>query len=75
MKITHSLKNKLIALVLAAMVPLLCLTVYLIFALQNYSEAYDDIVSNMTIANSYNLNFKEQMDESIYKLVVGAVTF
>ena len=29
----------------------------------------------MTIANSYNLNFKEEMDESLYKLVVGAVTF
>lgn len=75
MKIMHSLKNKLIVLVLVSMVPLLCLTVYVIFALQNYSEAYDEIVSNMTVANNYNLNFKEQMDESCYKLVVGAVTF
>ena len=29
----------------------------------------------MTVANSYNLNFKEELDESIYKLVVGSVTF
>ena len=75
MKIMNTLKDKLIALVIVAMVPLLVLTFYVIFALQNYSEAYDDIVSNMTIANSYNLNFKEQMDESMYKLVAGAVTF
>ena len=75
MHITYSLKNKLIILVLTAMLPLLMLTVYVIFALENYSEAYDEIVSNMTIANSYNLDFKDEMDESIYKLVVGAVTF
>lgn len=28
----------------------------------------------MTVANNYNLNFKEEMDESLYKLVVGYVT-
>lgn len=75
LKITYSLRNKLILLVAVAVVPLLALTVYIIFALQNYSNAYDSIVSNMTVANSYNLNFKEELDESIYKLVVGSVTF
>jgi len=73
--ITYSLRNKLIMLVVIAMAPLLGLTIYVIFALQNYSTAYDEIVSNMTVANSYNLNFKEELDESIYKLVVGTVTF
>ena len=75
MNITYSLRNKLIALVVVAMAPLLILTIYVIVALQNYSTAYDEIVSNMTVANSYNLNFKEELDESIYKLVVGTVTF
>ena len=70
-----SLKNKLITLVLVATLPLLGVTVYLIFALVNYSNSYDEIVSNMTIANSYNLNFKEELDESIYKLAVEYVTF
>ena len=75
MNIVYSLRNKLIALVIVAIVPLLALTIYVIVALQNYSTAYDEIVSNMTVANSYNLNFKEELDESIYKLVVGSVTF
>ena len=60
-KITYSLRNKLILLIAVAMIPLLSLTVYIIFALQNYSNAYDSIVSNMTVANSYNLNFKEEL--------------
>ncbi|MDD6811150.1 MAG: sensor histidine kinase [Lachnospiraceae bacterium] len=72
---TYSLRNKLILFVLTIALPLIFVTVYLIFSLYNYSNSYDDIVSNMTIANSYNLNFKNEMDESLYKLVVGAVTF
>ncbi|MBO5208179.1 MAG: sensor histidine kinase [Lachnospiraceae bacterium] len=71
----YSLRNKLMLLVFITALPLICVTVYLIFSLNNYSNSYDEIVSNMTIANSYNLNFKNEMDESLYKLVVGAVTF
>ena len=74
-KIKFPLKHKMVSFVLIAMIPLLCITIYLIIALLNYSSAYDEIVSRMTIANGYNLNFKEEMDESLYKLVVGAVTF
>ena len=74
-KIKYPLKNKLIILVLVAMVPILYVAIYLITALLNYSRAYDQIVSSMTVANNYNINFKEEMDESLYKLVVSNVTF
>ena len=56
-------------------VPFLIMVIYLIYALHSYSNAYKAIVNNMTVANNYNLNFKEEMDESLYKLVVGSVTF
>ena len=58
----HSLRNRLIVLSFAAVVPFLALSIYLIISMNQYSKAYDEIVSNMTIANSYNLDFKEQMD-------------
>ena len=58
-----------------AAVPFLAVIIYLIAALMNYRNAYDSIVGNMTVANNYNLDFKEEMDESMYKLVVGYVTF
>ena len=74
-KIKYPLKNKLIVLVLVAMVPILYVAIYLIVALLNYSRAYDRIVSSMTVANNYNINFKDEMDESLYKLVVSSVTF
>lgn len=74
-KVRSSIKNKLILLMMVVAVPFMVMVVYLIYALHNYSDAYDRIVSSMTVANSYNLNFKEEMDESLYKLVVGSVTF
>lgn len=70
-----SLKSRLFLLIFVALVPILGITIQLIVSLINYSKAYDEIVSNMTIANSYNLDFKENIDESSYKLVVGAVTY
>lgn len=74
-KIKYPLKNKLIVLVVVAMVPILYVAIYLIVSLLNYSRAYDQIVSSMTLANNYNMNFKDEMDESLYKLVVSNVTF
>ncbi len=61
--------------VLGAVVPLVILIIFLMVSLRNYSSAYDEIVSNMTIANSYNIDFREQMDESLYKLVVRGKSF
>ena len=54
--------------------PFILLVMYLLASMASYSNTYDEIVSNMTVANNYNLNFKEEMDESLYKLVVGYVT-
>lgn len=73
-KIRLSIKNKILILLSLAAVPFLVMVVYLLLSMANYSKAYDNIVRNLTIANNYNLNFKEEVDESLYKLVVGYVT-
>lgn len=74
-KVKFPLRLKIVLLVLVAIIPLLGIAVYLITALDNYRSAYEDIVSNMTVANNYNLDFKEELDESIYKLAVGYTSF
>ncbi|MCR4989315.1 MAG: sensor histidine kinase [Lachnospiraceae bacterium] len=74
-KVLYPIRYKLLTLILVALLPLLIITVYLIYSLLNYSRAYEGIVGNMTIANNYNIFFKEDMDESLYKLVVGYVSF
>lgn len=74
-RIRFSVRNKILALSAVTALPFLVMLIYLLLSMANYSRAYEDIVSNLTVANNYNLNFKEEMDESLYKLVVGYVTF
>ncbi len=73
--IKYPLRLKLFMVAVVIIIPMIILSVYQIAALHNYSTAYDAIVRRITSANNYNLNFKEEMDESMYKLVVEAETF
>ena len=73
--VRYSIRNKILALAAGAMLPFLALAVGLLVSMKNYSRTYGNTVSNMTIANNYNLNFKEEMDESLYKLLVGYVEY
>lgn len=71
---TTSLKNKIITMVVFAMIPFIIISILLLIQLRNYTESYDSIVSNITVANSYNLNFKEQIDETLYIMVARDIT-
>ena len=73
--IRHSIRTKILLLAFAAAVPFLIVAIYLLISMAEYSHTYEKIVNNLTIANNYNLNFKDEMDESLYKLVVGYVKF
>ena len=68
------MKKKILTLAAVVTLPFILLVMYLLASMASYSNTYSEIVSNMTVANNYNLNFKEEMDESFYKLVVGYVT-
>lgn len=74
-KFRFSIRRKILLISLIAALPFLSLAMYLLASMLSYSRNYDEIVSNITVANNYNLNFKESMDESLYKLVVGYVSF
>lgn len=73
--VQFSINKKILILSAAIVLPFLIFVVVLLVSMTKYSRVYDKIVSNMTIANNYNLNFKEEMDESLYKLVVGYVGY
>lgn len=70
-----SIKKKISALILVAVVPLLALSIYLLISVVSYGAIYRDVIENITKANDYNITFKENIDESLYKLVVGYTTF
>ena len=58
------MKKKILTLAAVVTLPFILLVMYLLASMASYSNTYDEIVSNMTVANNYNLNFKEEMDES-----------
>ncbi|QNU67034.1 sensor histidine kinase [Ruminiclostridium herbifermentans] len=74
-QIKYPLRLKLFMVAIVIIIPMIILSVYQITALYNYSTSYDAIVRRITSANNYNLNFKEEMDESMYKIVVESETF
>lgn len=68
-------RRKLVCLCLMIAIPLLAMIVFELGALILYSNRYDAIVSNMTLAESYNLNFEETANESIYCMTVSDPDF
>ena len=48
-----------------AALPFLAISIYLLISMSNYNHTYNKIVQNLTIANNYNLDFKDEMDESL----------
>lgn len=69
------IRNKILMLLALVAIPFLGMAIYLLVSMHSYSQVYGKIVSEMAIANNYNITFKENMDESLYKLVVGYVNF
>lgn len=67
-----SLSSRLNVMVAVCLIPLLVIAFYLIVMLYRFSERYDETVQNITTANEYNLDLKEQVDYTMYIIVVNS---
>ena len=65
------LQNRLYVLSFVCLVPLTILIVYLLIMLGRFSDRYSAITDNITLANTYSINFKEDMDYSMYIIIVN----
>lgn len=59
-------------LLLVCLVPLGIMIIYLLTMVNRFSERYDKVVANITMANAYNINFKEDIDYIMYVIVVNS---
>lgn len=66
-----TLKKRLNMLLLVCLVPLAMMVVYLLVLVNRFSERYDVVVENITMANAYNINFKDDIDYLMYIIVVN----
>jgi two-component system sensor histidine kinase YesM len=70
-----SLKTRVLRYVWLSVIPLAALVIAGTLIMYGYYHQYDEIVSNITTANRYNLRFKEDMDETMYQIVIGSANW
>jgi two-component system sensor histidine kinase YesM len=74
-KVSLTLNKKLRLFASVIIIPMVILIIYLIISMVNFGNAYNQIVRNITAANAYNINFKEEIDYSMYRIVIGSADF
>lgn len=67
-----TLKKRLNMLLAVCLIPLAAIVIYLLIMMNRFSSRYDLIVENITKANAYNIDFKEDMDYVMYIIVVNS---
>lgn len=58
-----------------SIIPLAVLLIYSLVTMSAYYKKYDQIVRNITAANAYNLSFKDNLDYTMYKIVIGSMNW
>ena len=72
MEAKSSLNKRINVLLAVCFVPFALITVYLLFTVYRFSARYDVVVNNITRANEYSVDFKEQVDYTMYVIVVNS---
>lgn len=75
MKKRLSLRSRLIMLSASIMIPMVCLFLYAMSTLIGYGNAYDKVVKNITLVNSYTPSFRRDIDYTMYRVVIGSKSF
>lgn len=70
-----SLGRRLNMMSVVLIVPLTVLVVYLIISLLRFCNAYEQTVSNIDDTNAYSSYFKEDIDYTMYRAVIGSKTY
>lgn len=68
-----TLKMRLRLLLLVTAIPLTCMVLGILAMIRNYSDSYNKIMANLKIANEYNMKFKEDMEYSMYRVMIGLI--
>ena len=69
-----NLRRRLIVMYAVLIIPLIIISGILMYELNVFCRSYDSIVQNVTKANEYNLEFKNNFDSVMYQMVARSVT-
>ena len=68
-----SLRNRLRLLVILMVIPLTMMVLAIAGMIHNYSSSYNKIMNNLKVINTYNMNFKSDMEYSMYRVMIGLI--
>lgn len=68
-----TLKMRLSILLFVTAIPLTVMMVEILNMIQEYSDSYNGIMANLKVANEYNIKFKEDMEYSMYRVMIGLI--
>ncbi|MEZ3470248.1 MAG: sensor histidine kinase [Schaedlerella sp.] len=54
-------------------IPLTAMMLGILNMIREYSESYNDIIDNLKVANEFNIKFKEDMEYSMYRVMIGLI--
>lgn len=66
-----TLKMRLMLLLFVTTIPLTLMVLSIVSMIYSYSGSYNRIMGNLKVANEYNLKFKEEMEYSMYRVMIG----
>ncbi len=69
-----NLKKRLAIMAMGLILPLVAISVFLLYELNVFGKSYDESVRNVTAANEYNVDFKEEFDAVLYQMVARSIT-
>lgn len=68
-----TLKMRLSLLLFVIAIPLMGMILEILKMVRDYSDSYNGIMSNLKVANEYNITFKEDMEYSMYRVMIGLI--
>ena len=68
-----SLKDRMRLLIILTVIPLTMMVLAIAGMIHNYSGSYNKIMNNLKVINTYNMNFKSDMEYSMYRVMIGLI--
>ena len=68
-----TLKMRLALLLFVTAIPLTAMMLGILNMIRDYSVAYNGIIANLKVANEFNITFKEDMEYSMYRVMIGLI--
>ena len=70
-KKVSKIQSKLIKYIWICVIPFIVLLGFAVVRLYGYYQDYDQLVRNITGANEYSVEFKNNLDEMMYRIIIG----